>query len=214
MNLTRMIAACATAVITASACSSAATVPEPPLPTPTDATPLEVLPEPPPASAPLSLEPTGVSGLPFGTPAATVIEQVTAQLGAPVYDSGRVDAFGAFGTCQGENRQVAWGAADQTDIYDRHWLELMFVGDGDALAFVWWGVRDTGLPAEALIDVPIGTTLDELHNEYGEALRTYEDEQVGATAWQITLPTGMLSGYFDEQNTVDSSGAPTYPCSD
>lgn len=168
-------------------------------------------PEPALVTEPLTLDVDGIGDMPFGTPASVVLEHVSSLLGPPVHDTGRQDASGPFGTCAGDQRMIAWGPTDQTGIHDNHWLRLLFIGSAEDLPLAWWGAYG-GLPSEVTMEARIGRTEEQLRQEYGDDLQVYEDELTQETVWRIERPQGVLEGHLDDDDRIDYSSAPAYPC--
>jgi hypothetical protein len=157
-----------------------------------------------PAASELSLTPTGIGQVDFGTPPEETIAAFTAAIGGPSEDYAWT-AEPIFGDCPGEfTRGVTWGS-----------LVALFSDDGagNQEFFAWtYGydpatgtsgsdARELGL--RTLEGIGLGSTRAELGAAFGE--RLIEEEDLSIEVWGFTVDPdqtqylrGLLSGPGDD----------------
>ena len=167
-----------------------------------------------PAASEMSLTPTGIGQVDFGTPPEETIAEFTVAVGGPSEDyDWTPDPI--FGECPGAfTRGVTWGS-----------LVALFSDDGagNQEFFAWTygydpesgtsGADSRELDLRTLEGIGLGSTRAELKAAYGE--RLIEEEDLSIEVWGFTIDPdqtqylqGLLSGPSDDARVVVIESVP------
>ena len=154
----------------------------------------------------IALSSEGLGIIPLGTEPEAAIAAVSADLGAPTFDSGWLDA----GNCPGtEYREVSWGG-----------LVLQFNDAADATApeggrhFFGYAYSGSEPSLTTVEGIGLGATVAELDAAYGEALSTEDNPAIGPM-WQVEADLffgGGLSGIAADSVVTSIQGG--IPCAE